>query len=139
MSQAVPERRHLPNRRASWTQKAKIGGQTIHLTFGEYPDGTLGDIFVDVAKTGSALRALLDSLAIFLSIGIQHGIPVKIYVDAIKGIDFLPKGEVVGSGAVHGADSILDYIAREIEQNYLVSANPVPEKVAGTISTGSGF
>ncbi len=112
-------RRELPNRRHTWTQKIKVGGQTIYVSFSEYPDGTLGEIFIDAAKAGSALRALLHTLAIFLSIGIQHNVPLKSYVGAMKGLHFEPCGEVSGSDEVTQAWSILDYLAKQIEETYV--------------------
>ena len=115
----VAVRNPLPNRRASFTQKVKVGSQTVYLTCGEREDGTLGEIFLDVSKAGSAVRAMLSTLAIFMSIGIQHGIPLALYVDALRGISFEPAGIVHGSMHVATAESILDFVAKQLEADYL--------------------
>ena len=117
-------RKELPNRRKSWTQKVKVGGQTLHITFSEYPDGHLGEIFVDCSKAGSALRALLHTLAIFLSIGLQYNVPLRLYVEAMKGLHFEPSGDVNGSPEVKQACSIIDFIAQQIEETYLKRDKP---------------
>ncbi len=110
-------RKMLPARRHSFTQKAKIGGQTIHLTVGEYPDGKPGEVFIDASKQGTLVRAMLNTIAIYLSIGLQHGIPLHLYLDAIRNLDFPPQGPVQNS-EVTEAKSILDYVAKELERTY---------------------
>ena len=111
-------REHLPNRRKNFTQKSRVGGQTVYVTFGEYEDGRLAEIFVDLSKAGSALRALMNTVAVFLSIGIQHGVPLNLYIEAIRGKQFLPCGTVTGSQNVEHACSILDWLAQELQQSY---------------------
>jgi len=113
------DRRPLPHRRHSWTQKAKVGNQTVYLCCGEYEDGTLGEVFLDASKAGSSIRAVLSSLAIFLSLGLQHGVPLTLYVEALRGLNFEPSGDVSGSAHVMRADSILDWVVRELEAHYL--------------------
>ena len=114
-------REHLPGRRQSITQKAVLNGQTIYLTLGEYPDGRLGEVFLDLARCGSVLRAFGNALAVFLSIGLQHGVPLALFVNALKGVSFEPCGPVTGSEEGREAESILDYIAQQIEAFYLQS------------------
>jgi ribonucleoside-diphosphate reductase alpha chain len=119
-------RREMPTRRHCWTQRARVGGQTLHLTAGEYEDGTLGEVFLDVSKAGSGMRALVNALAISMSLGLQHGVPLRLYIDALRGIQFEPSGGVEGSPVVAKADSILDYVARELEAYYLAPPAPSP-------------
>lgn len=113
------QRRSLPTRRAGYNQKIKIGGQTVHLRTGEYEDGSLGEVFLDCHKTGSSLRALLDSLAKVISVGLQYGVPLQAYVKLFKGYEFLPSGKVMGDPRFTEAASILDYLVRELESTYL--------------------
>lgn len=121
----MTRRRKLPSRRYSWTQKARVAGQVVHLGVGEFPDGTPGEVFLDCAKAGSAVRAMLNAIAIFMSLGLQHGVALKLFVDAMKGVEFEPSGVVEHSGNVREAESILDYVARELEAAYLL---PTPKK-----------
>jgi len=112
-------RQQLPDRRTCWTQKARVGGQTVYLTCGEYDDGQLGELFIDVSRAGSAVRALLNTVAILFSLGLQHGIDLAVLLRAIRGTDFLPAGAVSGSPDVGEASSILDFVGRQIEAAYL--------------------
>lgn len=111
-------RRRLPSRRKSWTQKARIGGVGIHLTMGEYPDGSLGEVFISVSRTGSAMRGTLDALAIVLSLALQHGTPVATITSALRGMDFQPQGPVEGVPGVTSARSVVDYLAALLETSY---------------------
>jgi len=120
----IAQRIPLPNRRRCWTQKVRIGGQTIYMTVGEYPDGSPGEVFLDAAKQGTMTRAMLNALAIFLSLGLQHGVSLELYLNAIKGLDFEPSGPVEGSLAVTNANSILDYICKELEAAYIRQEKP---------------
>lgn len=114
----MTERKLLPNRRHSWSQKAKVGGQTVHLGVGLYDDGSIGEIFIDANKKGTLVRAMLDTIAIFISIGLQHGISLHLFLDVIRGLDFPPNGTVHGSTEVTEAKSILDYLAKELEKAF---------------------
>lgn len=117
----MAERRLLPERRTSWTQKLDVGGQRLYVGFGEYEDGTLGEIFITVALAGSAFRAVMDAFAVSFSLGLQHGVPLRTAVEAMKKIDFLPNGPVRGIEdlGVTQATSMLAAIAELIENTYL--------------------
>ncbi|MBO9168503.1 vitamin B12-dependent ribonucleotide reductase [Rhizobium sp. L245/93] len=113
------EQEKLPGRRKGYTQKAKIGGHTLFLRTGEYDDGRLGEIFLDMNKEGSALRALINNFAISVSLGLQYGVPLEEYVDAFTFTKFEPAGIVQGNDAIKNATSILDYVFRELAVSYL--------------------
>ena len=113
------EQEKLPARRKGYTQKAKIGGHTIFLRTGEYDDGRLGEIFLDMNKEGSALRAFINNFAISVSLGLQYGVPLEEYVDAFTFTKFEPAGMVQGNDAIKSATSILDYVFRELAISYL--------------------
>ena len=115
----VREQEKLPARRKGYTQKAKIGGHTIFLRTGEYDDGRLGEIFLDMNKEGSALRAFINNFAISVSLGLQWGVPLEEYVDAFTFTKFEPAGMVQGNDAIKNATSILDYVFRELAVSYL--------------------
>ncbi|MDR1588005.1 MAG: adenosylcobalamin-dependent ribonucleoside-diphosphate reductase, partial [Treponema sp.] len=125
---AVPDRRRsdirgmrkpLPNRRAGYTQKAKIGGHSIFIRTGEYENGSLGEIFLDMHKEGAAFRSLLNSFAIAVSLGLQYGVPLDEYVDAFTFSRFEPNGAVQGHDYVKMATSVIDYIFRDLAISYL--------------------
>ncbi len=109
----------LPTRRKGYTQKAKIGGHTIFLRTGEYDDGRLGEIFIDMNKEGSSLRAFINNFAISVSLGLQYGVPLEEYVDAFTFTRFEPAGFVQGNDAIKNATSVLDYVFRELAISYL--------------------
>ncbi|MEL6921819.1 MAG: vitamin B12-dependent ribonucleotide reductase, partial [Pseudomonadota bacterium] len=113
------EQEKLPSRRKGYTQKAKIGGHTVFLRTGEYDDGRLGEIFLDMNKEGSTLRALINNFAISVSLGLQYGVPLEEYVDAFVFTKFEPAGMVQGNDAIKNATSILDYVFRELAVSYL--------------------
>nr|WP_295462125.1 vitamin B12-dependent ribonucleotide reductase [Mesorhizobium sp.] len=113
------EQEKLPGRRKGYTQKAKIGGNTIFLRTGEYDDGRLGEIFIDMNKEGATLRGLLNNFAIAISLGLQYGVPLEEYVHAFTFTKFEPAGPVQGNDAIKSASSILDYIFRELAVSYL--------------------
>jgi hypothetical protein len=134
---AVPAapRRELPPRRAGYTQKASVGGHKLFLKTGEYADGTLGEIFVALPKEGPALRGLMDSFAIAVSLGLQHGVPLEAFAEAFAGTSFGPAGTVEGDPAVRRAGSLLDYMFRHLAVHYLgrtdlPEAAPAPEEAA---------
>lgn len=112
------KREHMPPRRPSWQQHVHVGGQSLFLGVGEYEDGRLGEVFIDVARAGSGLRAVLHVLAIAISLGVQHGVPLGKYLSAMRGVDFEPSGPVIGSTNVAKAESILDYVAKELAAAY---------------------
>ncbi|MDR2784727.1 MAG: vitamin B12-dependent ribonucleotide reductase, partial [Treponema sp.] len=112
-------RRSLPGRRGGYTQKAKIGGHSIFIRTGEYDDGSLGEIFLDMHKEGAAFRSLLNSFAIVVSLGLQYGVPLEEYVDAFTFSKFEPNGLVQGHDYVKMSTSVIDYIFRDLAISYL--------------------
>ncbi|HYT95006.1 MAG TPA: HNH endonuclease, partial [Gemmataceae bacterium] len=115
----IARRRRLPDRRAGYTQKARIGNHKIYLRTGEYEDGTLGEIFVDMHKEGAAFRSMTNCFAIAVSLGLQHGVPLEEYVDAFLFTRFEPNGMVQGNPHIKMVTSIIDYIFRELAITYL--------------------
>ncbi len=113
------ERRRLPHRRKGYTQKANVGGHKVYLRTGEYEDGNLGEIFIDMHKEGAAFRSLMNNFAIAISIGLQYGVPLEEYVEAFTFTRFEPSGIVQGNDAIKMATSVLDYIFREVAISYL--------------------
>ena len=113
------ERVNLPNRRKGYTQKAKVGGHKVYLRTGEYEDGRLGEIFIDMHKEGAAFRSLMNNFAIAISIALQYGVPLEEFVDAFTFTRFEPAGPVEGNDSIKMATSILDYIFRELGVSYL--------------------
>ena len=113
------ERERMPDRRKGYTQKAVVGGHKIYLRTGEYDDGKLGEIFIDMHKEGAALRSLLNNFAIAVSLGLQYGVPLDEYVDAFTFTRFEPSGPVQGNNSIKYATSILDYVFRELAVSYL--------------------
>ncbi|MDB5430696.1 MAG: hypothetical protein JWP35_1812 [Caulobacter sp.] len=112
-------RRKLPDRRKGYIQKAAVGGHKVYLHTGEYDDGELGEIFIDMHKEGAAFRSLMNNFAIAISIGLQYGVPLEEFVDAFVFTRFEPAGQVTGNDTVRSATSILDYIFRELGVSYL--------------------
>ena len=113
------ERRRLPNRRKGYTQKAVVGGHKVYLRTGEYEDGGLGEVFIDMHKEGAAFRSLMNNFAIAISIGLQYGVPLEEFVEAFTFTRFEPSGIVEGNDAIKMATSILDYLFRELAISYL--------------------
>ncbi len=114
----IVERKQLPAKRRGYTIKGKVGGQAIFLRTGEYGDGTLGEIFVDMAKEGATMRSLLNSFAIAISVGLQYGVPLEEYVDKFTFSRFEPSG-MVEHPNIKNATSVLDYIFRVLAYEYL--------------------
>jgi ribonucleoside-diphosphate reductase alpha chain len=112
-------RARMPDRRKGYTQKAVVGGHKVYLRTGEYDDGRLGEIFIDMHKEGAALRSLLNNFAIAVSLGLQYGVPLDEYVDAFTFTRFEPSGPVQGNEAIKNATSILDYVFRELAVSYM--------------------
>ena len=113
------ERKRLPHRRKGYTQKAIVGGHKVYLRTGEYEDGTLGELFIDMHKEGAAFRSLMNNFAIAVSIGLQYGVPLEEFVEAYTFTRFEPSGMVEGNEAIKMATSVLDYLFREVAISYL--------------------
>jgi ribonucleoside-diphosphate reductase alpha chain len=115
----IARRRRLPDRRAGYTQKARIGNHKVYLRTGEYDDGTLGEIFIDMHKEGAAFRSMTHCFAIAVSLGLQHGVPLEEFIDAFLFTRFEPNGVVQGNPYIKMSTSIIDYIFRELAITYL--------------------
>lgn len=115
----VAGRKRLPTRRAGYTQKAKIGGQSVYLRTGEYENGQIGEIFIDMHREGAAFRSLMNCFAISISLGLQHGVPLEEFVDAFVFTKFEPSGMVGGNPHIKMTTSVIDYIFRELAVTYL--------------------
>jgi ribonucleoside-diphosphate reductase alpha chain len=109
----------MPDRRKGYTQKAIVGGHKVYLRTGEYSDGSLGEIFIDMHKEGAGFRAMMNNFAIAVSVGLQYGVPLEEFVDAFTFTKFEPSGMVQGNETIKNATSILDYIFRELAVSYL--------------------
>ncbi len=134
------QREKLPNRRKSYIQKATVGGHKVYLHTGEYEDGRLGEIFIDMHKEGAAFRSLMNNFAIAVSLGLQYGVPLEEYVDAFTFTRFEPAGLVQGNETIKNATSILDYIFRELAVSYLGRndlAHVDPAEIVGATALGS--
>jgi ribonucleoside-diphosphate reductase alpha chain len=112
-------REKLPERRKGYTQKAIVGGHKVYLRTGEYRDGSLGEIFIDMHKEGAGFRAMMNNFAIAVSVGLQYGVPLEEFVEAFTFTKFEPAGMVQGNETIKNATSILDYIFRELAVSYL--------------------
>jgi ribonucleoside-diphosphate reductase alpha chain len=140
---AVPQasrrglRKPLPSRRTGYTQKAKIGGHSIFIRTGEYEDGNLGEIFLDMHKEGAAFRSLLNSFAIAVSLGLQYGVPLEEYVDAFTFSRFEPNGVVQNHDYVKMATSVIDYIFRDLAISYLKRSDLGQVKPEDLLTTGT--
>jgi ribonucleoside-diphosphate reductase alpha chain len=115
----LARRRKLPDRGAGYTQKALVGGHKVYLRTGEYDDGTLGEVFIDMHKEGAAFRSLMNNFAIAISLGLQYGVPLEEFVEAFVFTRFEPNGIVMGNDRIKMATSIIDYIFRELAVSYL--------------------
>jgi len=113
------ERSKMPERRKGYTQKAIVGGHKVYLRTGEYSNGALGEIFIDMHKEGAGFRAMMNNFAIAVSVGLQYGVPLEEFVDAFTFTKFEPAGMVQGNDSIKNATSILDYIFRELAVSYL--------------------
>ncbi len=119
----VATRQRLPHRRKGYTQKAIVGGHKVYLRTGEYEDGKLGELFIDMHKEGAAFRSLMNNFAIAVSIGLQYGVPLEEFVEAFTFTRFEPQGMVQGNDMIKMSSSILDYIFRELAISYLDRAD----------------
>jgi ribonucleoside-diphosphate reductase alpha chain len=136
----IARREKLPNRRKGYTQKAVVGGHKVYLRTGEYEDGRLGELFIDMHKEGAAFRSLMNNFAIAISLGLQYGVPLEEYVEAFTFTRFEPAGLVQGNDTIKNATSILDYIFRELAVSYLGRsdlAHVEPEAI-GNMTLGGG-
>ncbi len=130
----IARRRRLPDRRAGYTQKARIGNHKVYLRTGEYEDGSLGEIFIDMHKEGAAFRSMTNCFAIAISLGLQHGVPLEEFADAFVFTRFEPNGVVSGNPHIKMSTSIIDYIFRELAVTYLGRydlAHVEPESIRG--------
>jgi len=119
VERVVAKRRKLPNRRKGYTQKASVGGHKVYLRTGEYEDGQLGELFIDMHKEGAAFRSLMNNFAIAISLGLQYGVPLDEFVEAFTFTRFEPSGMVEGNDTIKMASSVLDYIFRELAVSYM--------------------
>jgi ribonucleoside-diphosphate reductase alpha chain len=131
-------REKLPSRRKGYTQKASVGGHKVYLRTGEYDDGRLGEIFIDMHKEGAAFRSLMNNFAIAISLGLQYGVPLDEYVDAFTFTRFEPAGLVQGNETIKNATSILDYIFRELAVSYLARNDLAHVDLSEVANTGLG-
>jgi ribonucleoside-diphosphate reductase alpha chain len=119
INRLMGQRRRLPDRRAGYTQKARIGNHKVYIRTGEYEDGSLGEIFLDMHKEGAAFRSMTNCFAIAISLGLQHGVPLEEFIDAFLFTRFEPNGVVQGNPHIKMTTSIIDYIFRELAISYL--------------------
>jgi len=115
----INDRSKMPDRRKGYIQKISIGSHKIYLHTGEYDDGKVGEIFIDMNKEGELVKALMNNFAIAISLGLQYGVPLDEFVDAFIVTKFEPSGEIKGNDRILSASSILDYIFRELAISYL--------------------
>jgi ribonucleoside-diphosphate reductase alpha chain len=115
----LAKQRRLPNRRGGYTQKSKLAGHTVFLRTGEYEDGSLGEIFIDMHKEGAGFRSLMNCFAIAVSLGLQYGVPLEEFVNSFTFTKFEPSGFVQGNDHIKNATSVIDYIFRELGISYL--------------------
>jgi len=135
----IAKRRRLPDRRSGYTQKAKINGQSVYIRTGEYDNGQIGEIFIDMHREGAAFRSLLNCFAISISLGLQHGVPLEEFADAFVFTRFEPSGIVTGNEKIKMATSVIDYIFRELAVTYLNRydlAHIEPEEIKSKASPG---
>lgn len=114
----TPSRLRLPKRRKGHTLEATVAGHTVIVTTGEYDDGTLGEVFIDMHKEGAAFRSLMNCFAILVSLCLQHGVPLSLLVKRFTGLKFDPAGPVSGHAEIESATSVVDYIFRALESAY---------------------
>lgn len=130
----IAKRRLLPGRRRGYTQKARVGGHKVYLRTGEYDDGSLGEIFIDMHREGAAFRSLMNCFAIAISLGLQYGVPLEEFVEAFVFTRFEPNGTVAGHDNIKMSTSVIDYVFRELALSYLGRTDLVqvkPEDLRG--------
>ncbi|MCH7905504.1 MAG: vitamin B12-dependent ribonucleotide reductase [Armatimonadetes bacterium] len=136
----IAKRRLMPPRRRGYTQKARVGGHKIYLRTGEYDDGTLGEVFVDMHREGAAFRSLMNCFAIAISLGLQYGVPLEEFVEAFVFTRFEPNGPVSGHENIKMSTSIIDYMFRELAMTYLGRNDLVqvsPDDLRGDFAGGT--
>ena len=119
LNEGISKSFSMPDRRKGYIQKATIGNHKVYLHTGEYDDGKVGEIFIDMNKEGELVKALMNNFAIAISLGLQYGVPLDEFVDAFIETKFEPSGEIKGNDRILNASSILDYIFRELAISYL--------------------
>ncbi len=135
---AVTPRYKLPSRRNGWTQKVTIAGYSVYLRTGEFPDGRLGEIFLTISRDGSTINHMAAGMAITMSLGLQHGVPLQEYVDAFTDSRAEPSGIVQNSEKVRMCTSIMDYVVRELAAHYLHLETAIPVVVQSPEPKGKG-
>jgi ribonucleoside-diphosphate reductase alpha chain len=115
----MSDRRRLPKRRKSKTVYARVGGHKLYVSMGEYEDGTLGEIFLDMHKVGATFRGIMHCFARLFSIALQYGVPLRVLVKAFRGVEFEPRGKVEGHKRIETASSLVDYLVRAVACEYL--------------------
>lgn len=129
----TPIRRRLPKKRHGFTQEAKVAGHKVYLRTGEYEDNTLGEIFIDMHKEGAAFRSLMNCLAISVSLGLQHGVPLKEFVDVFTFTRFEPQGPVDHPNIKY-ATSVIDYVFRVLGMEYLGRTDFIHKPIEGDVT-----
>ena len=139
VTQYLRERHPLPDRRGGYTQKATVGGHKVYLRTGEYEDGSLGEIFLDMHKEGAAFRSLMNCFAIAISLGLQYGVPLERFVDSFVFTRFEPNGMVKGNDRIKMSTSVIDYVFRELAITYLgrTDLSHVPDEDLRSDAMGS--
>ena len=130
----IARRRTMPARRKGYTQKARVGGHKVYIRTGEFEDGQLGEIFIDMHREGAAFRSLMNCFAIAISLGLQYGVPLEEFVEAFVFTRFEPNGSVQGHENIKMSTSVIDYIFRELALSYLGRTDLVqvkPEDLRG--------
>jgi ribonucleoside-diphosphate reductase alpha chain len=130
----ISKRRVLPGRRRGYTQKARVGGHKVYLRTGEFEDGSLGEIFIDMHREGAAFRSLMNCFAIAISLGLQYGVPLEEFTEAFVFTRFEPNGSVQGHDNIKMSTSVIDYVFRELALSYLGRTDLVqvkPEDLRG--------
>jgi len=130
----ISKRRVMPGRRRGYTQKARVGGHKVYIRTGEFEDGALGEIFIDMHREGAAFRSLMNCFAIAVSLGLQYGVPLEEFVEAFVFTRFEPNGSVQGHDNIKMSTSVIDYIFRELALSYLGRTDLVqvkPEDLRG--------
>ncbi|HEV2528871.1 MAG TPA: hypothetical protein VGT61_10530, partial [Thermomicrobiales bacterium] len=144
----APYRRRLPARRGGFTQEARVAGHKVFLRTGEYEDGTIGEIFIDMHKEGAAYRSMINSFAIAISKGLQYGVPLEEFVETFTFVRFEPQGMVTGHPNIKMATSMIDYVFRVLGLEYLgrtdlVQVQPdfheaLPQPTASSVAPAGG-
>jgi ribonucleoside-diphosphate reductase alpha chain len=114
----TPNRARLPRQRRGFTQEANVGGHIVIFTTGEYENGDLGEIFIDMHKEGAAFRSMMNCFAILVSLCLQHGVPLSLLIKRFSGVRFEPAGVVNGHPEISEAASVVDYIFRALGSAY---------------------